>query len=113
MRIRIFQINEEKDKNRVLFMGFESLPLCQGTSEPDSEIYDKVFDGDVERSSLEGVYEMFNRAHPEEYRGRSLSVSDVVEVISSPNEEAGFYFCDHFGFKKTHFGHSKSKCKSR
>jgi hypothetical protein len=46
---------------------------------------------------------MFNRNHPAEYCGRSLSVSDIVEVVSAQHTEPGFYFCDSVGFQKVSF----------
>jgi len=43
-----------------------------------------VYEGEINCSDLEEVYRMFNLNHPEGYHGRSLSVSDVVEVIDPP-----------------------------
>ena len=43
---------------------------------------------------------MFNLNHPNDYNGHSLSVSDVVQVIELSNVEAGFYYCDSFGWRK-------------
>lgn len=44
---------------------------------------------------LERVYTRFNMHHPEDFRGHSLSTSDVVVV----NREKAFY-CDWIGFKE-------------
>lgn len=63
--------------------------------------YDKVFEGEVSCGNLEEVYQMFNINHPDGYRGRSLSVSDVVEVVSEG--KSTFYFCDSIGFKEIAF----------
>lgn len=103
MDIRIYQINPERDKNRVVFMDYDRMPSLQGKQEISSEIYDKVFDGSVNCSNLEGVFEKFNIDSPLEFRGHSLSVSDVVEVVSDDEAEAGFYFCDSVGFKHITF----------
>ena len=51
--------------------------------------------------TLEEVYQMFNLDHPEGYRGRSLSVSDVVEVVGE--EKSTFHFCDSIGFREVDF----------
>ncbi len=67
----------------------------------NSSIYDKVFSGEVDCNNLEDVYRMFNTDHPKEYIGRSLSVSDVVEIIDG--DDKGFYFCDNIGFEKIAF----------
>ena len=100
MKINIFQIDGEKDKHGVMYQNLDAIEGFQGTKDIQSEIYDKVFDGDVDCNTLEGVYTMFNTDHPQGYVGRSLSVSDIVQVWDGGEEEAGFYFCDSFGFKK-------------
>ena len=103
MNIRIYQINMERDLNRIAFCSHDQLEKYQGSSEIDSKIYDKVFEGAVDASDLEDVYRVFNLEHPSEYRGRSLSVSDIVEVIDGGDAEPGFHFCDSFGFQKVDF----------
>ena len=104
MNIRIYQINMERDRNRVAFCSHDQLEKYQGSSEIDSKIYDKLYEGTVEASDLEDVYRVFNLEHPPEYRGRSLSVSDIVRVIDGDAKtEPGFYFCDSFGFQKVDF----------
>ena len=79
MNIRIYQVNMKRDTNNVAFMRYELLEKLQGSQSVDSKIYDKVFDGEVDCQTLEDVYQMFNLNHPEGYKDRSLSVSDVVE----------------------------------
>lgn len=103
MDIKIYQINMGRDENRVAFQRIDSLERFQGSAEIKSEIYDKIFEGKVNCGNLEDVYRMFNTDHPEGYTGRSLSVSDVVEVRKSDDIEPGFYFCDTIGFKKVDF----------
>lgn len=103
MEIRIYQIDMERDKDRVAFYGLEDLTELNGGTKLDNSIYDGVYSGEVDCDSLEDVYKMFNLEHPSDYRGRSLSVSDIVEVKSSENVEPGFYYCDSFGFQKVEF----------
>ena len=103
MNVRIYQINMKRDANNVAFMNYESLPKFQGSSEIDSSLYDKVFEGEVNCFTLEKLYEIFNLKHPAGYKGRSLSVSDVVEIVESDNTEKVFYYCDNFGFKTISF----------
>ena len=85
MNVRIYQINMKRDTNNVAFMNYESLPKFQGSSEIDSSLYDKVFEGEVNCFTLEKLYEIFNLEHPAGYKGRSMSVSDVVEIIDGNN----------------------------
>ena len=101
MKIAIYQINPDRDENNVTFLNYENLERFQGSAALRSEIYDKVFEGEVECGTLEEVYQMFNLDHPDGYRGRSLSVSDVVEVVGE--EKSTFHFCDSIGFREVDF----------
>lgn len=71
--------------------------------------YDRVYDGKMDCISLENIYQKFNIDHPADYKGRSLSVSDVVEIRESDTLNPGFYFVDSIGFKSISF--DKSLCK--
>ena len=101
MKIAIYQIDPDRDENNVAFLNYENLERFQGSAALRSEIYDKVFEGEVECGTLEEVYQMFNLDHPDGYRGRSLSVSDVVEVVGE--EKSTFHFCDSIGFREVDF----------
>ena len=65
--------------------------------------YNLVYEGnfnDVEGDSfddkLNTLYDRFNFEQPEDFKGRSLSVSDVITVKNGKNESA--YYVDTFGF---------------
>ena len=103
MEVKIYQINMDRDENRICFMGLDSLPRFQGTDQIDSSIYDLVYVGDVPCSDLEGVYRMFNIDHPDGYTGRSLSVSDVVQIQDGSKNGPTFHYCDSIGFKEVQF----------
>lgn len=113
MKIKIYQVNMERDKNRVAFMGYDSLSKFQGSPDVDSKIYDKVFEGEVNCFTLEKLYEIFNREHPAGYKGRSMSVSDVVEVIDGTTGKSYFNFCDSFGFQRVSFEPDKTQISER
>ena len=113
MKINIFQIDGDRDKHNIMFLCHDSLEKFQGTKDIQSEIYDKVFSGEVDGKTLEDVYSMFNTNHPLGYVGRSLSVSDVVQILDGGDEEIGFYYCDSFGFQKVDFDPGKTVDKSR
>jgi hypothetical protein len=103
MEISIYQINMDRDKDRLAFYSLEDISKLKEKLKLDSSIYDQVFYGDVDCSNLEDVYRKFNLDHPENYRARSLSVSDIVEVKSADSVDPGFYYCDNFGFQKVDF----------
>lgn len=105
----IYQINTDRDDNRICFLGLDTLERFQHSKEVDPVLYDRVYDGKLDCNSLETIYEKFNIDHPADYKGRSLSVSDVVEIRESDTLNPGFYFVDSIGFKAISF--DKSLCK--
>lgn len=105
----IYQINVDRDAANVCFIGMESLKRIKGTKEVNAAAYDRVYDGKMDCISLESIYQKFNVDHPADYKGRSLSVSDVVEIRESDTLNPGFYFVDSIGFKSISF--DKSLCK--
>ena len=105
----IYQINTDRDDNRVCFLGLDTLERFQHSKEVDPVLYDRVYDGKLDCNSLEAIYEKFNIDHPADYKGRSLSVSDVVEIRESDTLNPGFYFVDSIGFNLISF--DKSLCK--
>ena len=82
------------------FAGLEEMKKYQVSDKVNAALYEEVFDGDVDRNTLEGVYEHLNTNYPPLYRGHSMSVSDVVKT------EDGFFYCDRYGFKKIDFDES-------
>lgn len=105
----IYQINMDRDSANVCFIGMESLEKIKGTKEVNAAAYDRVYDGKMDCISLENIYQKFSVDHPADYKGRSLSVSDVVEIRESDTLNPGFYFVDSIGFKSISF--DKSLCK--
>jgi hypothetical protein len=75
--------------------------MCRRYNENDvtrKYLYNVVYSGEVEagdsvEDTLEGLYMTFNVNHPSDFRGHSLSMSDVIEL------DGKFYYCDSFGFK--------------
>lgn len=47
---------------------------------------------------LESLYESFNLHHPDDFRGHSLSVSDVIVPREDGRDQA--YYIDSFGFQQ-------------
>lgn len=109
MEICIYQIDSSRDHNRVAFLSTDELMQVQGNDQVKSSLYNGVFRGFVECSSLDGIYYKFNVDCPEGYTGHPLSKSDVIYVIRSQTVEPGFYYCEKFGFKKIDFEPDKAK----
>ena len=102
MGIRVFQVNESLDKEKLKFMGYDTALKHGGV---DPEIYRQVYGGVVNCSDVESTFALCNTNCPPGYFGHSMSVSDVVEVCGGAQK--GFYFCDSMGFKKIDFDISK------
>ena len=86
MRINIYQIDSDKDTNRVKFEGYDET-LKYGGINP--AIYKCVFHGDVD-GDLEAVYCLFNHPdHPGTFQGHSLSLSDIIEVVDTETTPYG------------------------
>ncbi len=109
MKIRIYQVNLGRDEKKIAFMGIDELEHLLESSKIDSSIYDCVFSGDIDCKELEDVFQKFNLDLPDGYKGRSLSVSDVVEIVDSEDVEKGFYYCDNVGFSKVEFDPEKAE----
>lgn len=93
MKIRVFQL---KSGSENIFMNHEFTIAHGGIR---AENYKQIYGGEVMANSLEEVFTLGNTDQPPGYLGRSLSVSDVIQVCEG--KEKGFYFVDSFGFKKT------------
>lgn len=96
MKVNIYQINSEKDKNRVKFCGYEETEKHGGVI---PENYKCVFHGFVEAKDLDDVYAIFNifgESYTTTFQGHSLSVSDIVEIEGDVPEIYGriTYFHD-------------------
>ena len=86
MRINIYQIDSDKDTNRVKFEGYEETLKFGGIN---PAIYKCVFHGDVD-GDLEAVYCTFNHPdHPGTFQGHSLSLSDIIEVVDTETTPYG------------------------
>ena len=106
MKIRIYQINMDRDTDRLKFSSLETL----GGKQIDPAVYDRVFTGEVEGENLEDVFRLFNTEGHRLHRGHSLSVSDIVELREPVEEVAGgCYYCDSVGFKPVVFDPAKAQ----
>lgn len=105
LAIDILQLKDGSDFRFLRFSGLDWLEdgvnsvLCKNYN----HIYQYSDEGPVDFGNeaavmdlLEKVYTRFNVRHPADFKGHSLSVSDVV-VLSKENQRKAFY-CDSFGF---------------
>lgn len=103
MQTKIYQINMDRDTDRIKFMDMESTRKFQKSPAINAGIYDEVFSGDIDETNLEEIFQRFNSTGHPLHRGHSLSVSDVVV------NDNGAFFCDSFGFQKIDFDESQTQ----
>ena len=102
MYIKIFQIDRDKDNNRLWLCALDTVKRVAGRV--PREIYDMVYEGDVPCSDLEAVYTMFKQAdHPNKDTVTKLHVSDVVAICNPKSGAETYYYCNHIGFEKIRF----------
>lgn len=107
VRVVLYQIALEEKNARLLFQDLQSIKAASGSRVP-AEAYEAVYHGEVDAKTLEDIFCIFNMAHPKGYCGRSLSVSDVVEVFD-PLGNSDFFFCEPAGFARIEFDKSRTR----
>ena len=105
----IYQLKDNPELRDFHFAGTEELLKRGILSDDFGEIqpgnYNLVYAGELsdihgqsQREKLNAVFEKFNIDHPADYKGHSLSVSDVV--VLHENGENSAHFVDSFGFTR-------------
>lgn len=94
MNIKIYQLKS----NKYMFCSFNVIKkLGHELSINDYKLtyeYD-IEDTEVTTELLDNIYRKFNVNRPEDFRGHSLSVSDVIVI-----DDTEKYFVDRMGFTK-------------
>ncbi len=96
MRFEIYQIKPSAENIGFMFIPFNSIPEY-----PNISRYDKVYEGDTTsffgyqeyQMALEMLFYIFNVKSPDDFHGRSISVSDVIILDGCP------YYVDAVDFK--------------
>lgn len=97
----IYQLKDNPELRQFRFEGTESLKRMGITKDNFDAIkmenYNLIYVGELSElqgptqgETLEAVYEKFNIDHPADYKGHSLSVSDIV-VFASGRREYGTF----------------------
>lgn len=104
MDFKLLQINLEKDAVHHAFSGSrELLALSETIFPPPKELYEVAYSGKAAKIKPSELWHIFNVDYPERFRGRSMSVSDVIEY-TLPNSEKLYLFVDSIGFVPLDFG---------
>jgi len=95
--LTIYQMRPSPTTENMLFMSHNF--VTQHNYSIDESKYDKVYTGPLKPGeTLEDVYRRFNIERPDDFKGHSLSVSDVVVIHNHGVDTA--YYVDRFGFKE-------------
>jgi len=93
----IYQLKDDDDNHYRRFISLERLASQGEKSEVKN--YNKVYSGAFSGSdSLDKLYHKFNTQHPADFKGHSLSMSDVIVLRQNGVDTA--YYVDRFGFAK-------------
>lgn len=97
----IYQIKKGEDYHNARFTGWDEMKRFNIPF--DKNNYDAVYSGNVSDVSkshsngvvLEEIFKKFNTDHPEDFKGHSLSVSDVITLEDKSGKSA--FFVDSYG----------------
>ena len=97
----IYQLRDNDDTARLHYMNSEYLEKKGLTVQKEN--YAAVYAGNLDRrddtqDKLNELYEIFNIRRPEDFRGHSLSVSDIVAL--KQNGVVSCHYVDSWGFKE-------------
>ncbi len=93
----IYQIRGGPETRDFRFEPYYRLLATGRTVDPAN--YDLVYTAPLrDIDTLESIYRQFNTDHPADFKGHSLSVSDVVVLRHGDRQEA--HFCDDVGFRE-------------
>ena len=96
MRFGIMQLKKGKMED-FGFMGYDMAERVNGAGSVVKDNYDEVYAFDMDSSrdvELDDIFYIFNMSHPSDFKGHSLSVSDVVRCDDK------YWYCDSFGWKE-------------
>ena len=95
----ILQLKEGEETRPMQFIPYEALQRTG--SQPEIDHYELVYVAPLrpfkdQNTMLEDLYEKFNIDHPADFRGHSLSVSDIVAIRT--NGQVSCHYVDLIGF---------------
>lgn len=97
-KFKIYQLDPSKHPD-VAFLSYRNWSIA-GHEGVVFTYYDLVYEAERNVGDLEDIFIVFNLERPEDFKGHSLSVSDIVEILESDVIEPGRYYCDSIGWKK-------------
>ncbi|MGL6201566.1 MAG: YodL domain-containing protein [Lachnospiraceae bacterium] len=94
-----FGIYQLKDNEQVHGYHFMNLDFLRNHGmEVNKDNYELIYRGELAGQSLDAILERFNLDHPEDFKGHSLSVSDIV--VTRKDDVTKAYYVDSIGFQE-------------
>ena len=118
-RFRIYQLefSTGTQAKPFAFLGLNALRKA-GFEQPPASDYQLVYDGEFvcdaklsDSEILSRIFGKYNDRLPENYPGRSVSPSDVLELYD--NEKRQYFYCDLAGFVQVRFSPKLAKTMKR
>ena len=96
MSYEIWQLKDIPENRSIQFADYAFASLYRLTESR----YDKVYEAPAttETNTLDKLYTKFNIDHPADFKGHSMSMSDIV-VLNDKGKRTAWY-CDSFGFRE-------------
>lgn len=95
----IYQLGDSEELRDYRFEGLDWLKGRDLSVERDNYnfvYYEPFTQYASQRDRLEEIWERFNINHPADFKGHSLSVSDIIAI--KQGDDVTFHYCDSFGF---------------
>lgn len=107
-RFTIYQLKSSDELHDIRFEPFEYLQ--QNGIKCDARNYDLIYSGHMRpHETLENLFYKFSMERPEDFRGHSLSMSDVI-VVRERGKSTAYYVDRGFDFKQLeHFEKSSAR----
>lgn len=93
MKFKIYQLKDMRGTDYG-FMGWDFAKRHGFTFDDYKKVYEMETDTEC---TLDDIFVMFNMKHPKDFRGHSLSVSDIVAIKKDTGWK--WYYCDSFGWE--------------
>lgn len=98
MKFRLYQLKDIKSCDYA-FMSWDFAKCNNFTIEDYNREYTGCVDGETDIQALEKLYEIFNTNRPSDFKGHSITISDVVVLRNVKKSFQKVYYCDIIGWK--------------
>ena len=98
--ISIFQLQSDKESRSFLFMPLE---FVENNANFGLARYNEIYQSEFVSAHtdtediLDDIYFKFNMCRPKDFKGHSLSTSDIVKMDNK------YYYCDEYGWSRVRF----------